>query len=206
MISVSNNINLVKDIYCSSTVNDTFTKEDFLYFDKDGFELNSAEQKFYQAEGHDLSQRILNHCSWQQSWLCLDENQNFLLDHSMILYRCSYRDAARQQILNLSVEYPYAKLLLQVKEKWGLDFALDADVNGEIIEILHIEWDTRNFNEFLDKKHSLEQQLVNFDWIDIRNKIYQQKDQWQCLRGFAQNHWKANYILGWTQAEFLEKA
>lgn len=205
MISVSKNINIVKDIYCSSTVNDTFTKEDFLYFDKDGFELNSAEQKFYNAMNYDLNQQILNHASWQQPWIYLKENQNFFLDHSMILYRCSYIDQAREQILELSAQYPYAKLLLQIKEKWGLDFALDADINGEIIEILHIEWDTRNFDEFLDKKHSLEQQLLNFDWVDIRDRIYQQKHQWQSLKGFAQNHWKANYILGWTQAEFLEK-
>jgi hypothetical protein len=43
---------------CSSSV-DNLTADDFLYYDKDGFELNLAEQKYYSAMNHPINHPIL---------------------------------------------------------------------------------------------------------------------------------------------------
>ena len=67
--------------------------EDFLYYDKDGFELNLAEQKFYRAARFPLNNKILNHTCWQEPWFILEENNyGLLLDHSMFLCRAGYAE------------------------------------------------------------------------------------------------------------------
>jgi hypothetical protein len=32
------------------------------------------------------------------------------------------------------------------------------------------------------------------------------RDIWLPLKGFAQNDWKAKYLLGWDKSEYTEKA
>jgi hypothetical protein len=44
------------------------------------------------------------------------------------------------------------------------------------------------------------------DWQDAADQVWEQRDQWQHLKGFDQNHWKAEYLLGWSKAEYTEKA
>ncbi len=43
------------------------------------------------------------------------------------------------------------------------------------------------------------------DWLDAADRVWSQRDQWQHLQGFDQNHWKAEYLLGWKKAEYTEK-
>jgi len=155
---------LISNPLCLRAV-ENLDKEDFQYFDKDGFELNQAERKFYSAMQYPINHPILNHVCWQEPWFEL-EDDNLFLDHSLILHRCSYAEYAFEQLTKISKEIPQARMLLQAKQKWGYDFDLNATApSGEVFEVLHIEHD-----------------------------------------GFEQNHWKANFLIGWSKSESLEKA
>lgn len=183
--------------------------EDFDYYDKDGFELNVAEQKFYRASGYPIDYPCLNHHCFQQPWFEIEPSgtrAGLIIDHSLILHRCSYGGHARNQLLEWVEKTPKASHLLNCRPKWGFDFALDFCVdNRTIYEVLHIEFDSTNYKEFCNKLINMEQFIRHTDWVDISNKVISKKDEWEHLKGFEQNHWKANYILGWKKAEYTEK-
>lgn len=193
-------------IFCSKSV-ENLEKQDFFYFDKDGFELNIAEQKFYSAMEYPIHYPILNHVCWQVPWYTMNENEHGLfLDHSMTLARCGYTGQAREQILQLKNIIPQAQQLLQIKPKWGFDFDLNAiSSDGTVFEVLHIEYDSRNYDQFIEKQIMFEQFVKRTDWVRAAKDIWAYREDWQNLKGYDQNHWKANYLLGWQQAEYLEK-
>jgi hypothetical protein len=195
------------NISCTMAVED-LEPGDFKYFDKDGFELNKAEQKFYSAQGHNIHNGILNHYCWDQSWIEIDPAiNNLYLDHSMILYRAHYTDAAAEQLSAYRSVCPRAALLLQIKSKWGFDFDLNAfSESGLPYEVLHIEYDNYDYTLFLNRISEFEQIVKNMDWQHVAHSVWQHRNEWQNLQGYDQNHWKAKHILGWDLAEYLEKA
>lgn len=198
--------NINSNIFCFKSVND-LTKEDFQYFDKDGFELNIAEQKFYSAMNFPIHYPILNHCCWQVPWYTMEENEHGLfLDHSMTLARCGYNGHARDQLESIKKDIPQAQQLLQIKPKWGYDFDLNAiSDDGTVFEVLHIEYDSRDYDQFAQSQLMFEQFVKRTDWVSAAKTVWKKRDEWEHLKGFEQNHWKANYLLGWKQAEYLEK-
>ena len=204
---VRHDITLTSDAVCRTPIK-TLDVHDFLYYDKDGFELNRAEQKFYSAMNYPINDPILNHCCWQEPWYTLSQdNHKLLLDHSMFLCRCSYGDAALEQLTKLKKDIPYADLLIKTKKKWGFDFALDAVADdGTVYEVLHVEYDNCYYDDFKNHLILFESTVRHTDWVDAANKVWVHRDQWQHLKGFAQNHWKANFLLGWDLAEYTEKA
>ena len=200
------NVPLVQDPKCTQALTFTPNKQDFRYYDKDGFELCQAELKYYELEGHPVDQPILNHRLWQEEWLTID-HPSLHLDHAMILHRCSYEDEAQEQLFKLKRTIPQADLLLRTKQQWGYDFDLDAiGPNGEIFEVLHIEMDFNDFNNFEAKLYDFEDRLDQIDWEHAAERIWSMKDQWQHLKGFSQNDWKAKYLLGQEKSEYTEKA
>lgn len=183
------------------------TVEDFQYYDKDGFELNKAEQKFYARMNFPIHYPILNHTCWQEPWFELErEDQGLILDHSMFLCRCSYAGAARSQLESLVKTAPKASLLLNTKIKWGFDFALDAHRDGEIFEVLHIEYDHISYEHFSQKMMVFDYTVRHTDWYDAADRVWANRDQWQHLQGFDQNNWKAQYLLNWDRAEYVVKS
>jgi hypothetical protein len=180
---------------------------DFQYYDKDGFELNRAERKFYAAMKYPIDNPILNHTCWQEPWFELEkDNLNLILDHSIFLCKCKFDGEAEQQLRRLKESIPQADLLLRTKQKWGFDFALDAVRDGTVFEVLHIEYDHYNYDIFKNRMINFEWTVRHTDWRDAADRIWSVRDQWQGLQGFDQNHWKANFLLGWTKAEFTEKS
>ena len=199
------NVPLVQNPLCTLAV-EQLTNKDFHYYDKDGFELTQAEQRYYEAEGHPLDQPILNHRLWQEQWLTLD-HPRLLLDHAMILHRASFADQAREQLLELQKTIPQADLLLRTKQQWGFDFDLDYVLDsGEIFEVLHIECDYNNFDEFEEKLYEFEDRIERIDFEEAAKSLWRDKDKWQHLKAFTQNDWKADYLLGWEKSEYTEKA
>jgi hypothetical protein len=200
-------VTLMSDPFCNKAITD-IQDTDFLYFDKDGFELNQIERKYYAAMNHPINYPILNHTCWQEPWFELESNDlGLILDHSMFLCRCHYTGEAEGQLKELSNKYPLAQQLLSIKTKWGFDFDLNAvSPNGTVYEVIHIEFDSRNYDHFKTNMISFEWTVRHKDWQDIARDIWANRDQWQDLKGFEQNHWKAKHILGWEKAEYLEKA
>ena len=194
----------VSNPVCTDVV-ENLDAQDFQYYDKDGFELNIAERKFYSAMKHPLVD-CLNHICWQQPWFTLDTNSTLILDHSMFLCRCSYEGDAAKQLTQLSKSIPQASWLLNTKAKWGFDFALDAVQDNRVFEVLHVEYDSRDFDTFSRSILTFEYAVRHNDWDDAAEKVWHRRDHWQGLTGFEQNHWKAKYLLGWNLAEYTEKS
>jgi hypothetical protein len=44
------------------------------------------------------------------------------------------------------------------------------------------------------------------DWRDAARQVLTHEDDWKNLTGFAQNDWKANFLVGWKRAEYTEKS
>ena len=191
---------------CSEPVKDLVV-DDFRWYDKDGFELNSAEYQYYQAMKYPVEHKILNHNSWQEPWFALEDSvEGLIVDHAMFLCRCNYSGHAEEQIKKYKKSIPNADYLLQTRTKWGFDFALDAVRDGQVFEVLHVEYDSNDYEEFCNKFIHFEYLVRHTDWFDSANRVWEQRDQWKALKGFDQNHWKANYLIGWKRSEYLEKA
>jgi hypothetical protein len=196
---------LISNPYCTNAV-ENLDALDFQYYDKDGFELNIAEQKFYSAMNYPIQHALLNHTCWQQPWFTLDQQSSLILDHSAFLCRCAYAGDAAKQLQQLSKSVPQSFWLSNTKAKWGFDFALDAVQDNQMFEVLHIEYDSRNFDTFNQNIIKFECAVKHTDWQDAADRVWQHRDQWQHLTGFEQNHWKAEFLLGWRRAEYTEKA
>lgn len=199
-------ITLMSNPSCNKKI-DELSSEDFQYYDKDGFELCLAEQKFYAAMKLPIWHSILNHCCWQEPWFELEKKDyNLILDHSMFLCRCSYDGDALNQLKELQQKIPLADLLIKTRRKWGFDFDLDAVAeDGSVYEVLHIEYDHYDYEYFKNRMIDFEWTVRHTDWTDAARRVWQQRDQWQHLKGFDQNHWKSKYLIGWDRAEYTEK-
>lgn len=199
-------VTLMSNPSCVKSVRD-LNADDFQYYDKDGFELNQAEQKFYSEMKYPVDTPILNHRCWQEPWFELEQKvENLILDHSMFLCRCNYEREAEDQLKSLRLSMPLADFLLKTRRKWGFDFALDAVADdGTAYEVLHVEYDACDYEDFKNRMIQFEWTVRHTDWLNVARRIWDQKDQWQNLAGFAQNDWKADYILGWQKAEYTQK-
>ena len=204
---VRHDITLMSNPQCKKSVAD-INSADFLYYDKDGFELNLAEQKYYSMMEYPVDHVILNHHCWQEPWFSLESTETkLILDHCMFLCRAKYSDSAAEQLEKLKVSVPQADLLLRTKQKWGYDFALDAvSTQGTVFEVLHIEYDNYDYNTFKTHLIMFEHVIKHTDWEDAAIRVWEQRNQWVGLQGMQQNHWKARFLLGWEMAEYTEKA
>ncbi len=199
-------ISLMSNPSCSKPA-ENLNFDDFRFYDKDGFELNQAEQKFYSAMGYPINHPILNHCCWQEPWFELERDDlKLILDHSMFLCRCDYEGEASEQLKELKSKVPLSDYLLRSKRKWGFDFSLDAvSDDGTVYEVLHVEYDNYDYETFKNHMINFEWTVRHIDWQDAAKNVWKQRSQWQNLTGFDQNHWKAEYLLGWKKAEYTEK-
>ena len=58
------NVSIMSNPVCENIASD-LTRDDFRYYDKDGFELNKAEQKFYRA-----NELPIIDCLMDRPWPC----------------------------------------------------------------------------------------------------------------------------------------
>lgn len=199
-------VTLMSNPSCYKSVDDLAIK-DFIYYDKDGFELNAAEQKFYRAMDYPINCPILNHTCWQEPWFELEHNDtNLMLDHSMFLCRADYIGQALEQLHTIKSHQPLADYLIRTPQQWGFDFALDAVIDGTPFEVLHIEYDNYDYEVFKNRMISFDYMVRHTDWEDAAERIWNYRHEWQQLKGFDQNHWKAKFLIGWDQSEYVEKS
>ena len=186
-----------------STNPDNFVIENILYFDNDGFELTGLEKEFYKDNGIELS-NCLNHEADQKTWfICNDDH--FIVDHSLLLQRWEFNDEAKEQIYRHVNKFPQLNKYLRLKAKWGYDFLLEY-INGyDVLEVMHIEADFRNFEQALVARGEAELKILSTDWKDFTKSLIRNKNKWEYLPGMEQNDWKASF-WGLKKAEFTQKA
>lgn len=206
-----NEVDYPSDLVCTDPVQDhQFDENDFHYFDKDGFELNKAEQLFYHAAGHDINTGYLNKPAWMSLWIALDEPEKksrIFIDHAFCTYRCNYRGQAAEQIKEQVRMYPEAHQLLQIRPKWGFDIDINAIAeDGTVFEVLHVEYDTYFYKQFNTQRQIVEDQLMSIDWNSAADEVWDRRLEWSKLTGYKQNDWKANLLLGWKYSEYIKKA
>lgn len=195
------------DTICTEDISDLYLEEqNAFYYDKDGFELTKLELEYYKINGYgNYLANCLNHTCWQEPWFEL-KDPNFILDHSLVLHRCSFAGKAKEQLKKFSKKISRLSYLLQSPSKWGLDFSLDyIDNDGMLTEVIHIELDFKNYHDFLKQKEELENFVFTTDWKHVYKFLDRHRNEWECLVGFDQNDWKARQ-LGFKKAEITHKA
>lgn len=175
-----------------------FTERNISCFDNDGFELSLLEQLFYEANNYPLFD-FLNHNCFQVKWFDLDDKR-FFLDHSLLLERKDFSDEAKEQLESYSKKYPQLLKYLNLKPKWGIDFALEYYNDVDYYEVLHIEYDYDNYQDAVDAKEKFQTKLLNTDWNDFLSTLIKKKEEWVNLKGFQQNDYKAR-LWGLPKAE-----
>lgn len=178
--------------------------EDYIkYFDNDGFELSRLEKEFYLSNGIEVG-NCLNHSADQTEWFICDHT-NFIVDHSLLLQRWEFDSYAKEQVYGFCNQFPQLNKYLRLKSKWGYDFALEYIDGYDVIEVIHIESDFRNFEQALEARSVAELKILNTDWEDFVKNLKNKHTEWNHLPVGEQNDWKASY-WGLKKAEITYKA
>lgn len=164
------------------------------FFDKDGYELTKLEQIYYSNQGYPITVYTAGHPGFFEPWISVD-HEYISIDHSCAMYRCSFINEAREQILQHRKTNKRLNWLLTCQQKWGLDVDIDYCDHNFALEVLHLEWDAPSAELILEHKAQAEKLILNTDWIDAAHRIWALRGQWQNLKGwYAQAHWKASYF------------
>ncbi len=123
----------------------------------------------------------------------------------MLLNRCDFEGAAREQIISMVPKCRLLNYLLLCKPKWGVDIAIDWIDDNQVIEILHLEYDSYDLSQVLGYKSQIEEFILNHDLVEVANKIISKRDEWSSCTGYHQNLWKAKY-LGFDCSENTQKS
>lgn len=194
----------ITDANCRNIVPyDYIRSKNIQCYDKDGYELTKLEKYYYSAQGFKLK-RFLNKQFLASPWIRIEDN-NLYLEHCMLLNRCGFEGAARDQIDRMKSKCRLLNYLSLCRPKWGVDIAIDWIDDNQVIEILHLEYDSYQLDEAIGYKDQIEQFVLNNDLVDIANRIIEQKEQWCNLTGYHQNLWKAKY-LGFDCSENTQKS
>jgi len=187
-----------KDLFLTTPIEESLLETLHLdSFDKDGYELESVlEQSFYQADNRILNTKIQDHISDSSVWFYDDEKsqKGLVLDHSMILTRCSFSGQAREQLIRFSKNRPILNKLLALRPKWGLDFSLDFVEECRCFEVIHIEQDFLNYQDAQEAKYQLENMIESVDWFHGAKMLKRNFSEWSSLNSDDQSDYKARYF------------
>jgi hypothetical protein len=183
---------------CHRVSNDVINEQYIRYFDNDGFELSYLEQEYYRENNINLNS-CLNHICDQKVWF-QGGSEGLKVDHALILHRWEFQGEARCQLLNHVHKFRELNKYLMLKPKWGIDFALEYYSDSEAIEVVHFENDYPSYQLAQEAKLYFENKILSTDWLDFARSLIAKKDEWQHLKGMAQNDWKAKH-WGLNKAE-----
>lgn len=171
------------------------TIEDVALFDTNGYDLSGLEQKYAETNLPAAMHRYK--MALKYDWVVDIENsfQKSHINHSLLFERKGYAGEAKEQLLEFAKDLPLCHKLLKIHPKWGIDFAVDyCDMEGNVFEVFHYEWDSFNFDEVSNMKHRVERLIFNTDWDDAAIQLLKRKSEWDSLPFFQQSDWKCNYF------------
>ena len=79
--------------------------------------------------------------------------------------------------------------------KWGIDLNVEyLRKNAPPFDILHIEEDFYSYDEFINRKHEVEEKVKGFDFEDAAKVLLKKQHDWNHLTGDDDNDYKARYF------------
>lgn len=167
-------------------------------FDQNGYDLTLVEVFFALNAGYSPMQLniIRDRMCLVENWIDDDEIKYVgnILNHGYIFHRRNFSEEARDQVENYCRMWPIFNKLIKLRAKWGLDFSLDYADNDRCFEVLHWEWDSFNYDQIVEVKGIIEEKLINYDWDDVADSMWEKREQWINLDFFGQSDWKCNYL------------
>ena len=174
------------------------------YFDRDGYELTVLERSIHNHFGITLG-HCLNHVSVCERWVHQTNKCSIVLDHSLISHRFSYEGKARKQIEELCKKRPELRKLLAIKPKWGLDFSVDYIDENNCFELVHIEYDSYEYDEIHTAASKLSSLIMNTDYKQLSLILINNKNKWSNLDSNNQSNYKSGIFGFGNKAFSLQK-
>lgn len=168
------------------------------FFDQNGYDLTVLEQ-FYAEANHAKTtvHRNSEHITLRQTWFSDDaqKKSGAHINHAVMFERKGFTGDALLQLKEWAQQSPQLYKLIAMRPKWGLDFSIDyCDLEGNVFELLHWEFDGFDYQEIYNKKVHMEEFLINQDWNERAKKMLEQKDEWHSLGFFEQSEWKTHFF------------
>jgi hypothetical protein len=192
-------INIIKDFYLRRPLENSFNW-DLDFFDREGYQLNSIEKEYHLKNQIDIftQDRIARRVSgnalnavMQHWYIQKHKHPNIFIDHAHILHRFAFSGDALTQLIEMSAQYPKLQKMINIKPKYGLDFAIDWIDKSQIIEIFHIELDCRDYHVFVDVVEKLQNFIEHVDWESKASELILHKLEWIDLNEYEQSIYKA---------------
>jgi hypothetical protein len=174
----------------------TPTGKELYLFDQNGYDLTEIERLYaqannYKVQGHRESKHTIKRSWFEQEF----KTTGAVFNHSLLFERYGYAGEALIQIKKWAKDNNLFYKLIALRPKWGLDFSMDyVDEQGNVLEVLHWEYDGFDYEEILEKKLKNEPKLLNIDWDDAGKQVLARKEEWYNLDFFAQSAWKCDYF------------
>ena len=172
-------------------------KQSVELFDQNGYDLTHLEQLYAVANGVDKTEhRNKDHITLRQDWFTDGEpSTGAHINHAYMFERKGYQGQALEQLKTWSANNHHLNKLIAMRPKWGLDFRIDyCDVDGNVFELLHWEYDGFEHKEIADKKALMEEFLLQQDWDDRAKTMLERKEEWHGLGFFEQSAWKTKFF------------
>lgn len=179
------------------------------FFDRFGYELTFIESLYHQHNnipGHVLVPGSpTDAAACIQDWMIQEkQDPHVFLDHCHLNTRYAYKGAALEQLTRLSEKYPRLVKILNIKPKFMVDFCVDYIKEGKVVELMHIEHDFHDFEQYKSHIGLCEKFLLQVDWHQAYRDLREYFDNEYDYDEYAQAQHKARYF-GFDALEYLHE-
>lgn len=169
--------------------------ETIKFFDQSGYALCDLELQYAQANNAYINSNREKQGMYMP-WIVLDNKVTGAhVNHSWLLERKGYSGEALEQLTAWSKSYPLFYKISKLIPKWGIDISFDyVDIEGNVMELFHYEWDSHILDEVLETKEKIEKIIFDTDWNDFARMKLRRKSEWNGLDFIAQSKWTTEVL------------
>lgn len=179
------------------------------FFDRFGYELTYIESEFHKhsnIKGHVLVPGSpTDAAACIQDWIVqIEKHPNLYIDHAHVNVRYAYDGLAKEQIAEQAIKNPRLSKLLNIRPKYMVDFCLDWIDNNKVVELIHIEHDFDDYNQYMSHLKIMEDFILTQDWVKAYNELENFFLNQYTFDEYAQARRKAEYY-GLDKLEYLHE-
>lgn len=179
------------------------------FFDRFGYELTYVESLYHKH--NNISGHVLvpgsptDAAACIQDWMIQEKpDPHVYLDHCHLNTRYAYEGAALEQLTRLSEKYPRLVKILNIKPKFMVDFCVDYIKEGKVVELMHIEHDFHDFEQYKGHIALCERFIAQIDWHQAYRDLSEYFNNEYSYDEYAQAQYKAKYF-GFNELEYLHE-